>query len=212
MKKINLLFVFLFGVITITNGQLKNYSTWTSAEKTKANTAKNESYLMQDEKDIIYLMNLARIDGRKFAKTYLDDYVADNGLKKTNKYIQSLYKDLKNVSDGGVLYSSENLYKSAKFHAKDMGETGQVGHSSSDGTSTFKRIKRYATGGSMAENCSYGYQKALDIVMQLLIDENVSSLGHRKNILSNSYRAVGVSIEPHQTYRFNCVQDFSDTK
>jgi uncharacterized protein YkwD len=60
----------------------------------------------------------------------------------------------------------------------------------------------------MAENCDYGNNKAFDIVMSLLIDEDVPSLGHRENILDPEYKYVGTSIQPHKRYDWNCVIDF----
>ncbi len=92
-----------------------------------------------------------------------------------------------------------------------MGKTGKIGHKSTDGTKTFVRIKRYAKGGYMGENCAYGPSDPLAIVMQLLVDDGVPSLGHRKTILSSNYKFVGIAIEPHKKYGHNCVQDFSDT-
>ena len=60
------------------------------------------------------------------------------------------------------------------------------------------------------ENCSYGYSRGIDVVMQLLIDKGVKSLGHRKNLLSNSV-GMGASIQPHKTYAHCAVLDFWDT-
>jgi hypothetical protein len=47
----------------------------------------------------------------------------------------------------------------------------------------------------------------LEIVLQLLIDEDVPSLGHRR-ILLEKYQTIGVSIQPHSHYGFNAVLDF----
>jgi uncharacterized protein YkwD len=33
-------------------------------------------------------------------------------------------------------------------------------------------------------------------------------MGHRRNILNQSYNSVGVAIRPHRSYRVNCVIDF----
>jgi uncharacterized protein YkwD len=46
--------------------------------------------------------------------------------------------------------------------------------------------------------------------MQLLIDDGIESLGHRKNILEPKYQWIGIAIEPHKTYRTNCVMDFAE--
>jgi len=60
----------------------------------------------------------------------------------------------------------------------------------------------------VGENCSYGYERAIDIVLTLLIDEGIKNLGHRNNILGPDFNSVGVAIRPHKTYRVNCVMDF----
>jgi len=62
------------------------------------------------------------------------------------------------------------------------------------------------------ENANYGTEKALDIVVGLLIDKNVPSNGHRKNILNTDSRYIGVAIEPHKRYGVNCVQNFASNK
>ena len=58
------------------------------------------------------------------------------------------------------------------------------------------------------ENCSYGFEEAISIVITLLIDEDIEGVGHRKNILNPGYNSVGVAIRPHKDYQFNCVMDF----
>jgi uncharacterized protein YkwD len=60
----------------------------------------------------------------------------------------------------------------------------------------------------MGECCYYGVEDAFDIIVDLLIDQGVSSLGHRKICLSPSYTELGVSIQPHKTYSSNTVLDF----
>ena len=176
----------------------------------RANTAKNADYLSKEEKEVVLYMNLARLDGKWFIKNIIEknkEFVNQN----SKRYVNSLIKDLKSTPELKALNPSKNLTRAARYHAKDMGKTGKTGHRSSDGTETFKRIKRFAKGGYMAENCQYGYYEPLKIVLDLLIDDGIHSLGHRKNILNKNYTYVGVAIEPHKKYGVNCVQDFSDS-
>ncbi|OJJ20870.1 hypothetical protein BKI52_09825 [marine bacterium AO1-C] len=182
---------------------------WTGKAQ-NLNTAKGVSYLTAEEQRVIYLMNVARNDGNKFIRNYLDAHVKEKGMQD-NQYVKSLYRDLRRTRGLEPLKPSESLTKAADYHAQDMGKTGKIGHNSSDGTSPNKRIRKYFKGYTWGENCSYGYSDAIGIVMQLLIDDGVSSLGHRKNILKKGFKYVGVSIEPHKQYRYNCVMDFADT-
>lgn len=195
-KQMKHLFTFIFIISLYGLGHAQNLD-----------TGKGVSYLDSTEAKVIYLMNLARHDGSKFIKDYLEPYVKSKD-KQGNRYVKSLYEELRKTKGVAPLLPSKKLTDAALYHAKDMGTTGQVGHDSSDGTSFKTRIHRYVPGAA-AENCSYGRKDAISIVMQLLIDNGVPSLGHRKTILSPLYKYVGVAIEPHKKYRYNCVQDFA---
>lgn len=180
---------------------------WSSSELEKANTVSGVDYLSTEEQQVIVLCNLARLDGDKFVRTYAKPYLKD----QSNDYIISLYSDLKKVKNRKMLVPDERLSAAANFHAQDMGGAGLIGHNSSDGTPMDKRLSKwYPHYMLLGENCDYGYDKAIDIVMHLLVDEGIESLGHRKNILDAQYGKIGVSIQPHKTYRYNCVQDFAN--
>ncbi len=188
-------------------------SLYTDEELAMANTAVDVDYLTEEEKKVIFLCNLARLDGERFAEEYLTPYAELNRLDvETNEYLASLYTDLSEVKDHGMLSPSKELSEAAAYHAKDSGVNGSTGHTSSDGTEWDVRLERFLPSWSaLAENCTYGSSRkyAINVVMSLLIDEKVASLGHRKNILSDDYNYIGVSIMPHSTYTYNCVQDFA---
>ena len=184
---------------------------WTPQQLAMANTAKEANYLSEEEKKVVMLSNLARLDGALFAKTYLQSYVAGKLKGKESRFVRSLNAELQKVKGLPMLKPHEKLFKAAHYHANDMGTKGLMGHNSSNGVDFFARIRSFMnpTGDfSFAENCAYGFSSANDIVLQLLIDEGVTALGHRKNLLSDKFDWVGVSIQPHKKYRHNCVQDF----
>ena len=185
---------------------------WSSAELAKANTAKDVSYFTEEEKKTIMLVNLARLDGKKYLQTYFQEYndtPYGQMAKSKSKYMKSLKNDMDKIKGLPMLLPDEGLARSSKYHAKDSGKNGIVGHTSSNGTTFSKRVPKYVKGwNNIAENCSYGYEGAANIVGQLLLDEDVPSLGHRKSILNSDLEYIGVSIAPHTKYRFNCVMDF----
>lgn len=191
------IFLFLFPlpqVQDVPNG-------WTTEQISMANTAAKAGYLSEEEKKVILIANLARIDGELFSETYLDPYLAD---EKSTKYTRSLYRELKKVKDFPVFLPEEDLFSIALNHAEVSGKRGTVGHQRFE-----KRFKplmwKYR---EVAENCAYGYSDALDIVIRLLIDEGIDNLGHRKNLLNPKLNRIGVSIKPHKNFRMNCVMDF----
>lgn len=187
-------------------------SYWTKEELALANTAADEVYLTEEEKKVIMLVNLARMDGKRYLKSYFQEYNPvdyDDMSSSSSSYLRSLRDDLDEVKGLPMLKPDVGLFKAARFHANDTGKKGLVGHKSSDGTTFAKRLPKYIKGWNrLAENCSYGFDNAASIVGQLLLDEGVPSLGHRKSIISGELQYIGVSIAPHKQYRYNCVMDF----
>ena len=184
--------------------QSNPWPAWDADVVTALNTAADSEYLNEEEKKVILFMNMARHDGPLFAKTFLTAYMQENQPEK-NSYTKSLQKDLKKITSLTPLLPEEDLTAIAQGHAQKSGEKGTTGHSDFK-----KRFEPYMGKpyNHVGENCSYGYEKAIDIVISLLIDEGIKSLGHRNNILSPDFNSIGVAIRPHKTYLTNCVMDF----
>jgi uncharacterized protein YkwD len=93
----------------------------------------------------------------------------------------------------------------------DTGPRGIVGHTGSDGSSALVRIQRRdKTLHAVAETISYGKNEARRIIESLVVDDGVSSRGHRKIILTPEYDMVGPSIGTHKGYRNVCVIDYAN--
>ena len=178
-------------------------SYFTSYEINSANTAKDADYLTAEEKDVFLYNNLARMYPKKFYEVYKAFVMKSTykkGLFETDHYYTSLSKDLLNGPPAGPLLPDRVMFELAECWALESGEKGIVGH---------KRTN--CEGGFWAENCSYGHDVGFEIVMQLLIDYGVESLGHRRNMMNSSYAGLGIAIRPHKGYRFCAVQDFTYT-
>ncbi len=164
---------------------------WTTQELEKANTAANINILSNEEKEVIKYLNLARLYPQKFAIIEVKDY-------SPSSYKESLLVTLKYKTPVGLLYFDESMYLLAECFAKESGESGKTGHNRISCSNEYD-----------AECCSYGYEQGKDVVLQLLVDNDVPSLGHRNICLDESYKKVGLSIKPHTTYRYCCVLDFT---
>ena len=165
-------------------------------------TARNVQYLSTLEKDIILEMNMARSDPKKYAEMYINPNLG--------AYAKECYNELRNTESLPVFNPKRGLSQAARDHVADTGPKGITGHDGADGSSMSGRINRYGTwGGGASENISYGYNTAREIVLQLLIDDGVSSRGHRRNIMNKNSKYVGVSVGTHSVYRYMCVQDFA---
>lgn len=178
-------------------------SVWNDVKYSKCNTAVNAAYLSKSEKEVIYILNLIRSYPALFAKTVLKKYpvLSGNGyLANDTYYFKSLLDALLTLAPMQMLYPDNTCFISAKSHAYQSGITGYVGHARKTRDA---KLKKYYT----AECCDYGHKDALEIVLSLLIDEGIPSLGHR-NICLGNYSKLGVSIQPHNKYGTNTVLDF----
>ena len=171
---------------------------WDTVTIARANTAYASDYMTEQEKLVILFTNLARSDGPLFTDTFFKNYMEN---RESDRYSRSLARDLKRVKDLQPLVPEYDLYQVAEGHAVASGKSGHAGHKDFD-----KRFKpllgKYNLVG---ENCAYGLEYAIDIVIQLLIDKDVRDLGHRKNMLNPLYNSTGVSIQPHKRFGYNCV-------
>lgn len=181
---------------------LATYSAeWNKPEYSSCNTAANSSFMTQPEKNVIYILNLARMYPALFLETVIKQYPEKSGMSHivNSDYYKSLVDTFKTLKASNLLLPDLANFNSAKCHAVQSGKDGYVGH---DRSEACKKVQHF--GG---ECCDYGNSDALDIVMHLLIDQDVPSLGHRE-ICLDYYKKLGVSIQPHKAYRFNAVLDF----
>lgn len=169
-----------------------SFEAWNDEKYLMANTAENEDYLTQQEKEVFYYLNLVRMNPPLFANTYLKKHTGN----LHDDYEISLYDELIQLDPLPCLGPNKQCWESAKCHAVSSGQSGYVGHERENCTSYF-----------WGECCQYGPSDPLAIILQLLIDRGVESLGHRR-ICLGSYDELGVSIQPHTVYGSNAVLDF----
>jgi len=94
-----------------------------------------------------------------------------------------------------ALRESGGLDRSARQHSLEMGKRGYFAHDSADGTSFWRRIRRYYTQRnysywSVGENLVWQSQTlSAAAAMQLWI----ASPPHLKNLISSAWRQIGIS-------------------
>lgn len=188
-------------ILFLTNIPFVNAQNWTSDQIIEANTAKNIAYLTTVEKECIMYINLCRLYPKDFLKNELLNYFGTEkygDYLKDSKYRESLIDLLNTMNPVGPMYFDVDAYNNAKCFAKEQGEAGTEGH-------TRINCKK----GNYTECCSYGMHTGKDIAMQLLIDNNVPSLGHRTNCLKEDYTKIGVSVQPHKEWDICAVIDMT---
>lgn len=89
----------------------------------------------------------------------------------------------------------------SRDHVLDTGPTGVTGHTGTDGSSFSDRCSKYVElQGMSGENIAYGEKSAKEVVIQLLIDDGVSSRGHRANLLNPEFKKMSSFTGEHQLY------------
>ena len=181
---------------------LSNFSEeWNDPKYQGCNTATTVGYMSDEEKKIIYILNLARAYPKLFCKTVLEQYpeYIDRPELSGISSFKSLVNMMNVMKPMKPLQPDLNCYNSAQCHAYNSGLVPYDGHERTDNCLASK----YYNG----ECCDYNNDKALDIIMSLIIDEGVESLEHRKTCFT-AYKTIGVSIQPHKTWDTNAVLDF----
>jgi hypothetical protein len=178
------------------------FSKWDEKTQAKAKTYTDEDKISGLERDVIYYTNLCRLNPKLFADTYVQQYVDENEIK--SPYVNSLFRDLRKATKAEPLKFDKDLYYCARAHAESNGKKGLTGHQNFNA-----RFKKYAPQYRVkGENCDYGNNQAMEVIMSLLIDEDVPDAGHRRNMLEKDYKSIGVAYAPHTKLDHNVVMCF----
>lgn len=190
-------------------------------------TANDCTYLTPMERAVIFELNKARSDPKRYAlqvvalmkKRYIGSrsplaYLSfDSVWVRTYEGVPNIdacIRDMCQAKPVGILSPSRGLSLAALDHTRDQGQTGDLGHIGIDMSTPLKRILRYGSlTGYSGECLDYGNSDAQAIVVNLLIDDGVPDRGHRKCILNGKYKLVGVSIGKHPTYGVTSTIDFA---
>ena len=188
---------------SINTNPLSHYSVkWNNPEYKACNTTSNSLYMTKAERDVIYILNLLHSNPALFAKTVLAAYPdsSDRPWLKNKAEYKSLMDTLLKIQPITIMKPDKKCFTSAECQASSTGITGFVGHERQNKDCEKKTCFN-------GECIAYGNSGALDIVMQLLIDEGVPSLGHRMICLTG-YPQLGVAIRSHKLYGYDAVLDF----
>ena len=190
ISKLTLCILLIFTTSKVINAQ----ETFSKYQLDYCNTAKDVAYLTSNEKEVIQLINLARSYPNLFCKVYINKLTLHY---YDSTYIISLKKELIAASSVALIIPDINLYNTAKCWAIEAGINNIRSH---------QRINcKYEYS---AECISFSKSNALDIVLDLLVDWGVPSLGHRHALLDSYYSKIGVAIQAHKTTNYIAVLDF----
>ena len=186
-------------------------------------SATNVNFISLTERQVIDEINMARTDPMTYARVNLEplrSYFYGKLLQYPGEVaiitvegvaaLDECIRELMVAMPVPALSPKEGLSRAARDQAIDQARTGATGHASNDGSTSEARISRYGQWLiAQGENISYGHSEARRIVTALLIDDGVTSRGHRSNLLDSKYTFIGVAVGPHPYYGHMCVIDFA---
>lgn len=145
------------------------------------------------EKDFVYHINYCRRHPDDFVRLAVLPYLKAYP-KLSPVYGEGLVRDLKVLESLPPLKIDSRLFTIARFHAADLGKHDLMSHQSSNGTTTQQRFEKVGlVCGTECINMG-NYPNALEVLLSLLIDYNVSNAGHRKSLLNPKMNSIGVGI------------------
>ena len=163
------------------------------------------TYMSDAERAVISSVNLARLYPQQFDGMYMEwlqTSNADDGWEKLQSgdpYFASLHADLQQLKPLPAMHPSKKYWRAARFWARYSGKRGLVGHN-----------RPWYPVRFQAEVCAYNPSAdPMTLIMDLLVDEKVKGLGHRK-ILLGKWLSAGASLQPHARYGWCLVIDFGE--
>lgn len=159
------------------------------AEPIQAVEDSSEEFVRQ----VLDYINEMRRNPAAFYRRYVGDYVRQHPDRFTDYYTQSLKKDLLGASALPVFHVDPALKQCAARQTTYLVRLGGRQLTHDRGKLSFAARMKEAGLHCLAENL-YTAQKLtpLQVVLDLLIDQRVSSLGHRKNLMNPQYDRIGI--------------------
>jgi len=164
-------------------------------------------HLSENRPELLMFKNLDKFSineqgrGQILFKLYDEKYTYYNRTyeeeTKNNYYYLSLFKKLNEMQPMNILYPDKQLFRTAECWAVEAGQRGLKGHDRITCRTDYH-----------GEACDYGNNNGFDVILSLLVDKYVPSLGHRK-ILLGRFSTMGAAIRPHNSeLNYNAVLDF----
>jgi hypothetical protein len=117
---------------------------------------------------------------------------------------------LRTVQPVEGLTLQDSLTAAANDHAADIGPKGLVTHEGSDGKNLSDRIENHAEWEvACGENLDFGSRSAVNILVNLLVDDGVETRPKRNHLFNPKFRFVGVGVHDHKEYDFVVVLDYA---
>ena len=165
-------------------------------------TFDNNKLIQTKEYQILYYINKARINLKKFFHNYYNN----------NEEINLEFKDFViNYNKSKELIMNNDLIILAKKDCEDLYENETSGNIGTDGCEIKEKIKKYNKNCKYCGiNIIYNINNPLLIVKNMMLDNYSKKKKNRKNLFFEKYNKVGIFLKEHPIYKYCCVIIFSE--
>lgn len=118
-------------------------------------------------------------------------------LKCEEARFLSLINMYRQASGISALAVSPGATEAARWHARDMGESGYFSHTDSLGRDPSARVAAFGYSGTAGENAAAGNSTAIGTFCQWK-----NSAGHNANMLRPEFRVIGIGTESVQSSQY----------
>jgi hypothetical protein len=134
------------------------------------------------------------------------DVMSNEGVRA----VTEAAREMRRVRPLPLITHSDLLARAAADHVRAQGASGQTGHISNR-KGPGDRVKARGGGPYVGEVIAYGVWSGRNAIRQFIVDDGVAGRGHRKLLLSPTYRYAGVACGSHREWRNMCVIVLSET-
>ena len=115
--------------------------------------------------------------------------------------VEDAIRFLKTQKPVPELSLSEDITKACRVHIEDIGPKGMTTHEGSDGSNISDRVEKFCEwDGAIAENMDFGFKKAENILLNMIIDDGVKERFQRMNLFNPDFKKIGIAVGPHKDY------------
>jgi hypothetical protein len=185
-------------------------------------TAREKTWLSNDEKDMILEINKLRYNPAQYAIQYIEWMQLYYDGKKLNlpshpmiehnegiEEFNELIRVLKGTASMPVLTPSRGMTKAARILVYDQSLTGKTGHVSSGNRTPAFRLSTFGNWyGTMGEVAYYGVADPRSMLVNMLFDNGIRGKTRRNTLLNPAFQAAGISIGHHKEHEQMCSVNF----